>query len=66
VSYANAQITLHTGDIYKVCEHPEAVVHERTLALREERLMELERPIIPAGQKLWLDPTQIAAIRRAT
>lgn len=63
MSYANSRITTHDGDVHSCCEWPREVLKIKAAAEATGSLMELERPIIPAGQKLYLDPSQITSIR---
>lgn len=65
MSYANARITMKSGQRHQCTEWPSRVIEIRDRALAEGSLMELERPVIPTGQKLYLDPTQIEAIKGA-
>lgn len=61
--YANTQITMRSGESHQCVEYPGQVIEIRDRALADEALMELERPVIPTGRKLYLDPTQIESIK---
>jgi hypothetical protein len=53
---------MHGGAVHHCCEYPEEVVKIRDKALSQGSLMTLESPSIPAGQKFYLDPTQVESI----
>jgi hypothetical protein len=54
---------MKNGERHDVMEYPSKVIEIRAKAIEENALMKLERPIIPTGQYLYLDPTQISSIQ---
>lgn len=64
MSYANSEISMKNGDLHSCCEYPTAVLEEQREAKAEDRLMSLESPTIPAGQRFYLNPHEVSSIKK--
>jgi hypothetical protein len=63
MSWGNTRIVMRSGEKHDCTEYPARVREIRDRALADRSLMELERPVIPTGQKMYLDPTQVESIK---
>jgi uncharacterized protein YlzI (FlbEa/FlbD family) len=61
---SGTRISLRNGEVYYTADRVDDVVAKRTEARRTGEMVKLESTAIPTGQMFYLDPYEIATIRR--
>jgi hypothetical protein len=61
---SGTRVALRNGDTHYCVETPEQVVAKRKEARLNGEMVCLESTAIPTGQHFWLDPYEIASVKR--